>query len=140
MIVICKNKKKNSRKRVSSIIWCLSQAEKGLCILSNEMIRVSICLSLQFSLYIEVMLSCEDSVSSLHSLSLTLPSPLPSFLLFFLSHKPLLHTNVLQLSPEEGYVSAKEDAFLCPPHSCKEPGLPDKALFRADLALVSGNN
>ncbi|OBS73236.1 hypothetical protein A6R68_12187, partial [Neotoma lepida] len=41
----------------------------------------------------------------------------------------------LPLSPEEGYVSAKEDAFLCPPHSCKEPGLPDKALFRADLAL-----
>ncbi|XP_051019673.1 multiple PDZ domain protein isoform X2 [Acomys russatus] len=42
----------------------------------------------------------------------------------------------LPLSPEEGYVSAKEDAFLCPPHSCKEPGLPDKALFRADLALT----
>ncbi|XP_052570945.1 multiple PDZ domain protein isoform X2 [Peromyscus californicus insignis] len=42
----------------------------------------------------------------------------------------------LPLSPEEGYVSAKEDAFLCPPHSCKEPGLPDKALFRADLALI----
>ncbi|XP_076420547.1 multiple PDZ domain protein isoform X23 [Peromyscus maniculatus bairdii] len=42
----------------------------------------------------------------------------------------------LPLSPEEGYVSAKEDAFLCPPHSCKEPSLPDKALFRADLALI----
>ncbi|XP_040613172.1 multiple PDZ domain protein isoform X18 [Mesocricetus auratus] len=42
----------------------------------------------------------------------------------------------LPLSPEEGYVSAKEDAFLCPPHSCKEPGLTDKALFRADLALI----
>ncbi|XP_037058590.1 multiple PDZ domain protein isoform X15 [Peromyscus leucopus] len=42
----------------------------------------------------------------------------------------------LPLSPEEGYVSAKEDAFLRPPHSCKEPGLPDKALFRADLALI----
>ncbi|XP_036035559.1 multiple PDZ domain protein isoform X12 [Onychomys torridus] len=42
----------------------------------------------------------------------------------------------LPLSPEEGYVSAKEDAFLCPPHSYKEPGLPDKALFRADLALI----
>ncbi|XP_007647204.1 multiple PDZ domain protein isoform X2 [Cricetulus griseus] len=42
----------------------------------------------------------------------------------------------LPLSPEEGYVSAKEDMFLCPPHSCKEPGLPDKALFRADLALI----
>ncbi|XP_029409798.1 multiple PDZ domain protein isoform X5 [Nannospalax galili] len=42
----------------------------------------------------------------------------------------------LPLSPEEGYVSAKEDTFLCPPQSCKEPGLPDKALFRASLALV----
>nr|XP_045001807.1 multiple PDZ domain protein isoform X4 [Jaculus jaculus] len=42
----------------------------------------------------------------------------------------------LPLSPEEGYVSAKEDAFLCPPHSCEEPGQPDKALFRTNLALV----
>ncbi|XP_034359604.1 multiple PDZ domain protein isoform X3 [Arvicanthis niloticus] len=42
----------------------------------------------------------------------------------------------LPLSPEEGYVSAKEDAFLCSPHSCKETGLSDKALFRADLALI----
>lgn len=56
-----------------------------------------------------------------------------------ISHKLFLHTTVLQLSPEEGYVSAKEDAFLCPPHPCKEPGLPDKALFRATLALVSGH-
>lgn len=43
----------------------------------------------------------------------------------------------LQLSPEEGYVSAKEDSFLYLPHSCEEEGLADKALFRADLALVS---
>ncbi|XP_021055581.1 multiple PDZ domain protein isoform X5 [Mus pahari] len=42
----------------------------------------------------------------------------------------------LPLSPEEGYVSAKEDAFLCSPHTCKEAGLSDKALFRADLALI----
>nr|XP_021498338.1 multiple PDZ domain protein isoform X2 [Meriones unguiculatus] len=42
----------------------------------------------------------------------------------------------LPISPEEGYVSAKEDTFFCPPPSCKEPGLPDKALFRADLALI----
>ncbi|XP_029332734.1 multiple PDZ domain protein isoform X4 [Mus caroli] len=42
----------------------------------------------------------------------------------------------LPLSPEEGYVSAKEDAFLCSPHTCKESGLSDKALFRADLALI----
>ncbi|XP_073736894.1 multiple PDZ domain protein isoform X7 [Callorhinus ursinus] len=42
----------------------------------------------------------------------------------------------LPLSPEEGYVSAKEDSFLHPPHSCKEEGLADRALFRADLALV----
>ncbi|VTJ86171.1 Hypothetical predicted protein [Marmota monax] len=41
-----------------------------------------------------------------------------------------------KLSPEEGYVSAKEDSFLYPPHSCEEQGLADKALFRADLALV----
>lgn len=46
----------------------------------------------------------------------------------------------LQLSPEEGYVSAKEDSFLYPPHSCEEEGLADKALFRADLALVSGHD
>ncbi|XP_077903770.1 multiple PDZ domain protein isoform X7 [Ictidomys tridecemlineatus] len=45
-------------------------------------------------------------------------------------------TKPLPLSPEEGYVSAKEDSFLYPPHSCEEQGLADKALFRADLALV----
>ncbi|XP_064435347.1 multiple PDZ domain protein isoform X11 [Mirounga angustirostris] len=45
----------------------------------------------------------------------------------------------LPLSPEEGYVSAKEDSFLHPPHSCKEEGLADRALFRADLALVDTN-
>uniref|UniRef100_A0A8C9Q6Q4 Multiple PDZ domain protein n=1 Tax=Spermophilus dauricus TaxID=99837 RepID=A0A8C9Q6Q4_SPEDA len=45
-------------------------------------------------------------------------------------------TKPLPLSPEEGYVSAKEDSFLYLPHSCKEQGLADKALFRADLALV----
>ncbi|XP_064346272.1 multiple PDZ domain protein isoform X2 [Camelus dromedarius] len=42
----------------------------------------------------------------------------------------------LPLSPEEGYVSAKEDSLLYPPHSREEEGLPDKALFRADWALV----
>lgn len=46
----------------------------------------------------------------------------------------------LPLSPEEGYVSAKEDSFLYPPHSCEEEGLADKALFRADLALVNAND
>ncbi|OWK01217.1 MPDZ, partial [Cervus elaphus hippelaphus] len=46
----------------------------------------------------------------------------------------------LPLSPEEGYVSAKEDSFLYPPHSCEEEGLADKALFRADLALVNPND
>ncbi|XP_014397850.1 PREDICTED: multiple PDZ domain protein, partial [Myotis brandtii] len=46
----------------------------------------------------------------------------------------------LPLSPEEGYVSAKEDSFLYPPHSCQEEGLADKALFRADLALVDTND
>ncbi|XP_020041616.2 multiple PDZ domain protein isoform X6 [Castor canadensis] len=42
----------------------------------------------------------------------------------------------LPLSPEEGYVSAKEDSFLSTPHPCEEQGLAGKALFRADLALV----
>ncbi|KAM6170102.1 multiple PDZ domain protein [Rhynchocyon petersi] len=42
----------------------------------------------------------------------------------------------LPLSPEEGYVSAKEESFLSRPHSCLEEGLADRALFRADLALV----
>ncbi|XP_062064239.1 multiple PDZ domain protein isoform X2 [Lepus europaeus] len=46
----------------------------------------------------------------------------------------------LPLSPEEGYVSAKEDSFLYPPHSCEDEGLTDKALFRADLALVDTND
>ncbi|XP_044795789.1 multiple PDZ domain protein isoform X9 [Bubalus bubalis] len=46
----------------------------------------------------------------------------------------------LPLSPEEGYVSAKEDSFFYPPHSCEEEGLADKALFRADLALVNAND
>ncbi|XP_036782534.2 multiple PDZ domain protein isoform X3 [Manis pentadactyla] len=46
----------------------------------------------------------------------------------------------LPLSPEEGYVSAKEDSFLYLPHSCEEKGLADKALFRADLALVDTND
>nr|XP_021531600.1 multiple PDZ domain protein isoform X2 [Aotus nancymaae] len=46
----------------------------------------------------------------------------------------------LPLSPEEGYVSAKEDSFLYPPHSCEEEGLADKPLFRADLALVDAND
>ncbi|KAK2119758.1 hypothetical protein P7K49_001144 [Saguinus oedipus] len=48
--------------------------------------------------------------------------------------KPLL------LSPEEGYVSAKENSFLYSPHSCEEEGLADKPLFRADLALVDTND
>ncbi|KAK2495329.1 hypothetical protein MC885_018470, partial [Smutsia gigantea] len=46
----------------------------------------------------------------------------------------------LPLSPEEGYVSAKEDSFLYLPHSCEEEGLADKALFRADLALLDTND
>lgn len=46
----------------------------------------------------------------------------------------------LQLSPEEGYASAKEEPFLCALHSCEERGLAGKALFRADWALVSGHD
>ncbi|XP_058528338.1 multiple PDZ domain protein isoform X2 [Ochotona princeps] len=45
----------------------------------------------------------------------------------------------LPLSPEEGYVSAKEESFLYPPHSSEDEGLTDTALFRADLALVDTN-
>ncbi|XP_013371771.1 PREDICTED: multiple PDZ domain protein isoform X3 [Chinchilla lanigera] len=46
----------------------------------------------------------------------------------------------LPLSPEEGYVSAKEDPFLYPPLSCKEQGLRAKALCGADLALVESRD
>ncbi|XP_008055719.1 multiple PDZ domain protein isoform X2 [Carlito syrichta] len=46
----------------------------------------------------------------------------------------------LPLSPEEGYVSAKEDSFFYPPHSCEEEGRTDKALFRTGLALVDIND
>lgn len=78
-----------------------------------------------------------------------LPVPLPSLPTPFFPYScSLFHELILkhwaslslQLSPEEGYVSAKEDSFLYLPHSCEEEGLPDKALFRADLALVSGYN
>lgn len=43
----------------------------------------------------------------------------------------------LQLSPEEGYVSAKEDCFFYTAQSLEE-GPADAALFHAELALVSG--
>uniref|UniRef100_H0WTI1 Multiple PDZ domain protein n=1 Tax=Otolemur garnettii TaxID=30611 RepID=H0WTI1_OTOGA len=46
----------------------------------------------------------------------------------------------LPLSPEEGYVSAKEDSFLYQLPSQEDAGLADKALFRADLALVDTND
>lgn len=63
---------------------------------------------------------------------------LPFTVLSFLGTGP--HTVLsLQLSPEEGYVSAKEESFLYPPHSSEDEGLTDAALFRADLALVSGD-
>ncbi|XP_070598665.1 multiple PDZ domain protein isoform X1 [Erythrolamprus reginae] len=42
----------------------------------------------------------------------------------------------LPLSPEEGYVSAKEDSFFYTAQSFEEEGLTDSALFRAELALV----
>lgn len=44
----------------------------------------------------------------------------------------------LQLSPEEGYVSAKEDCFFYAAQSLEEEGPADAALFHAELALVSG--
>lgn len=77
-------------------------------------------------------------------LSLHFSSSSPSFLSLFavvpLSHELISTTILLQLSTEEGYVSAKEDSFLSTPHPCEEQGLAGKALFRADLALVSGYN
>ncbi|KAJ7413129.1 Multiple PDZ domain protein [Pitangus sulphuratus] len=42
----------------------------------------------------------------------------------------------LQLSPEEGYVSAKEDCFFYTAQSLEEEGPADAALFHAELALV----
>lgn len=44
----------------------------------------------------------------------------------------------LQLSPEEGCVSAKEDCFFYTAQSLEEEGPADAALFHAELALVSG--
>ncbi|XP_064902167.1 multiple PDZ domain protein isoform X4 [Columba livia] len=42
----------------------------------------------------------------------------------------------LPLSPEEGYVSAKEDCFFYTSQSLEEEGPADAALFHAELALV----
>uniref|UniRef100_A0A493TN84 Multiple PDZ domain protein n=1 Tax=Anas platyrhynchos platyrhynchos TaxID=8840 RepID=A0A493TN84_ANAPP len=42
----------------------------------------------------------------------------------------------LPLSPEEGYVSAKEDCFFYTAQSFEEEGPADAALFHADLAMV----
>ncbi|XP_023571591.1 multiple PDZ domain protein isoform X2 [Octodon degus] len=46
----------------------------------------------------------------------------------------------LPLSPEEGYVSAKEGSFLSPPLSCEEQGLPATVLRGPDLALVDAHD
>ncbi|XP_073201502.1 multiple PDZ domain protein isoform X6 [Lepidochelys kempii] len=45
----------------------------------------------------------------------------------------------LPLSPEEGYVSAKEDSFFYTAQSLEEEGPVDAALFRAELALVDSS-
>ncbi|XP_062827989.1 multiple PDZ domain protein isoform X3 [Anolis carolinensis] len=45
----------------------------------------------------------------------------------------------LPLSPEEGYVSAKEDSFFYTAQSFEEEGLTDSALFHAELALVDSS-
>ncbi|XP_067320498.1 multiple PDZ domain protein isoform X12 [Anolis sagrei] len=45
----------------------------------------------------------------------------------------------LPLSPEEGYVSAKEDSFFYTAQSFEEEGLADSALFHAELALVDSS-
>lgn len=55
--------------------------------------------------------------------------------------RPLIRLRALfflQLSPEEGYVSAKEDCFFYTAQSLEEEGPADAALFHAELALVSG--
>uniref|UniRef100_A0A670ZW86 Multiple PDZ domain protein n=1 Tax=Pseudonaja textilis TaxID=8673 RepID=A0A670ZW86_PSETE len=46
----------------------------------------------------------------------------------------------LPLSPEEGYVSAKEDSFFYTAQSFEEEGLTDSALFHAELALFLMEN
>ncbi|XP_030422599.1 multiple PDZ domain protein isoform X11 [Gopherus evgoodei] len=45
----------------------------------------------------------------------------------------------LPLSPEEGYISAKEDSFFCTAQSLEEEGPADAALFHAELALVDSS-
>uniref|UniRef100_A0A7M4FSX9 Multiple PDZ domain protein n=1 Tax=Crocodylus porosus TaxID=8502 RepID=A0A7M4FSX9_CROPO len=45
----------------------------------------------------------------------------------------------LPLSPEEGYVSAKEDSFYYTAQSLEEEGPADAALFHAELALVDSS-
>ncbi|KAM7075993.1 multiple PDZ domain protein isoform 1-T9 [Ciconia maguari] len=46
----------------------------------------------------------------------------------------------LPLSPEEGYVSAKEDCFFYTAQSLEEEGPADTALFHAELALVDSGD
>ncbi|XP_030422598.1 multiple PDZ domain protein isoform X10 [Gopherus evgoodei] len=46
----------------------------------------------------------------------------------------------LPLSPEEGYISAKEDSFFCTAQSLEEEGPADAALFHAELALGVGED
>ncbi|XP_072452555.1 multiple PDZ domain protein isoform X5 [Notamacropus eugenii] len=48
-------------------------------------------------------------------------------------------TKPLPLSPEEGYVSAKEDPFFYTAYSFEEEGPTDTALFHAEVALVDAN-
>ncbi|XP_068946825.1 multiple PDZ domain protein isoform X12 [Petaurus breviceps papuanus] len=48
-------------------------------------------------------------------------------------------TKPLPLSPEEGYVSAKEDPFFYTAYSFEEEGPSDVALFHAEVALVDAN-
>ncbi|XP_051826787.1 multiple PDZ domain protein [Antechinus flavipes] len=48
-------------------------------------------------------------------------------------------TKPLPLSPEEGYVSAKEDPFFYTAYSFEEEGPTDIALFHAEVVLVDAN-
>lgn len=141
------------RKGFSSNRWCWYWNKHPHCVLTYKTVEYEylsyfmlIYVSHMFIMTIIWKFIYENFLFFLSSpsfFSLSLCPPFPPSFVFSLFHELLLKhwaSFSLQLSPEEGYVSAKEDSFLYPPHSCEEEGLADKALFRADLALVSGHD
>uniref|UniRef100_A0A8B9RYN8 Multiple PDZ domain crumbs cell polarity complex component n=1 Tax=Accipiter nisus TaxID=211598 RepID=A0A8B9RYN8_9AVES len=62
-----------------------------------------------------------------------------SWYMMILTSAYTLASFFLQLSPEEGYVSAKEDCFFYTAQSLEEEGPADAALFHAELALVDSS-